>query len=274
MRFILVVLLLLLVQAANSQMVYKPEVYKKVVHDFYDHVLNKKFTSLKDYNDFFGQSAEDEIVLFFKKCDNGKQTEECSKIAREQLASWSSHESLVFLELKKNKQLMTQGEDDNLDIILSKMKIVDNYVPSAIDVELKFSNGSKIIFVINNVEKEPPYIIDIFLPSGLSVFNQIGTRTEKLFYKRLAKINDPDGYTNVREGKGTNYPVKLKLEEKDIFFVYPNYKESWWMIEKLNCEKGYVSKNRIKLIGNLAEKEKASLVDTVTYIYSRPPYCN
>ena len=274
MRFILVVLLLLLVQAANSQMVYKSEVYKKVVNDFYDHVLNKKFTSLKDYNDFFGPYAEEEIFLFFKKCDEGKQTEECSKIAREQLASWSSHESLVFLELKKSKQLLTQGEEDNINIILSKMKMVDNYVPSAIDVELKFSNGSKINFVINNVNGEPPSILDIFLPDGFSVFNKIGVRSEKFLYKRLAKISDPDGYTNVRSGKGTNYPVKLKLNQKDIFFVYPNYKESWWMIEKLDCEKGYVSKARIRLIGNLTEKERTSLMDTVTYIYSRPPYCN
>jgi len=274
MKYILISLLSLLVHSSYAQMAYNSDVYKKVIHDFYGHILNKKFTSLKDYHDLFGKHAEDEIFLFFKKCNDGKETDNCSQKARERMVSWSSHESLLFEELKKNRHLITLQEDDKIGLVLDKMKIVDNSIPSAIDIELKFLSGSKIVFVVNNVNGERPYILDIFLPDGLSIFYKIGIRSEANLYKRLAKIDDADGYSNVREGKGTNYMIKLKLDQKDIFFVYPNYTETWWMIEKLDCEKGYVNKNRIKLIGNLLEKERVAVIDTAARIYSRVPICN
>src|SRR5882724_2740873 len=131
MRIInLSLLLLILPNWANCQLVYDAEAYKKVVRDFYDHIFHKKFSSLKDYNTFFGQHSEDEEVLFFKKCDNGKLTPECVKKARERNSTWSSHESLIFLELKKVKQEI--ATEDNMTAVLRKMKLVDNGIPDAI----------------------------------------------------------------------------------------------------------------------------------------------
>jgi hypothetical protein len=65
---------------------------------------------------------------------------------------------------------------------------------------------------------------------------------EDINYK--ATINDPDGYTNIREGKGTNYPIVDKLY-KDEEFTVEKSDENWWYVVKNNGKKGYVHKSRI-----------------------------
>ncbi|MEQ8241154.1 MAG: SH3 domain-containing protein [Cyclobacteriaceae bacterium] len=63
-------------------------------------------------------------------------------------------------------------------------------------------------------------------------------------------INDPDGYTNVRKGEGTNFEVVGKIEESDQFLYYPNENSSWWKVKTTPAYgrsiEGFVHKSRIQ----------------------------
>ncbi len=63
-------------------------------------------------------------------------------------------------------------------------------------------------------------------------------------------INDPDGYTNIRGGEGSNYEIVGKLEEGYKFKYLPNDKSSWWAVETIpyygESIKGFVHKSRVQ----------------------------
>ena len=60
----------------------------------------------------------------------------------------------------------------------------------------------------------------------------------------LYKINDPDGYTNIRSDKSVKSPVLFVLYENQYFEVIDN-NGSWWKI-KYDGKFGYVHKSRVK----------------------------
>lgn len=64
-----------------------------------------------------------------------------------------------------------------------------------------------------------------------------------------AVINDPDGYTNVREGKGTNYKVIYRLKENETFNVFLN-SENWWKVKLKNGNTGFIYFDRVQLLAN------------------------
>jgi len=68
-------------------------------------------------------------------------------------------------------------------------------------------------------------------------------------YKK-AVINDPDGYTNVREGKSVNYGVIAKIYENEVFYAYPSTTSNWYPVITKNGTKGYVHNSRISFLSN------------------------
>lgn len=70
---------------------------------------------------------------------------------------------------------------------------------------------------------------------------------EDIGYIKTAVINDPDGYTNLRKGKGTNYPVVTKIYENEKFRVQPS-DENWWHVKTHDGKEGYMYYNRIDII--------------------------
>lgn len=66
-------------------------------------------------------------------------------------------------------------------------------------------------------------------------------------YDGYGVINDPDGYTNMREGKGTSHPVVRKVLEGEKFAIERKEKE-WWLIVLADGTKGWIHKSRIKII--------------------------
>lgn len=68
-------------------------------------------------------------------------------------------------------------------------------------------------------------------------------------YKK-AVINDPDGYTNVREGKSVNYGIIAKIYENEVFYAYPSNTSNWYPVITKNGTKGYVHNSRIAFLGN------------------------
>ena len=66
--------------------------------------------------------------------------------------------------------------------------------------------------------------------------------------KRIAVINDPDGYTNVRSGMSTKTDIIDRLYEGEHYEVYPTSNTNWWRVKTQNYVKGYVHKSRIRII--------------------------
>jgi len=65
---------------------------------------------------------------------------------------------------------------------------------------------------------------------------------------RYAVINDPDGFTNVREGIGTESKIIDKIYEGEKFEVFPSAQNSWWLVVTKSNKKGYIHKSRVKLV--------------------------
>jgi hypothetical protein len=77
--------------------------------------------------------------------------------------------------------------------------------------------------------------------------NQVisGQSTKK---KYIAIIQDPDGYTNVRNGMSTNSKIIDRLFENEHYEVFPSSDNNWWLVYTQSNVKGYVHKSRIKII--------------------------
>lgn len=67
--------------------------------------------------------------------------------------------------------------------------------------------------------------------------------------QELGIINDPDGYTHIREGKGTSFNVIGRITEGQQFKYFPD-ETNWWKIETIvsfgEPVTGYVHKSRIQ----------------------------
>jgi uncharacterized protein YgiM (DUF1202 family) len=61
-----------------------------------------------------------------------------------------------------------------------------------------------------------------------------------------AVINDPDGYTNVRSGPGTQYEVLSKIVDNETFYVV-SQQGSWWQVRTQDGTYGYMHRSRIKM---------------------------
>lgn len=77
----------------------------------------------------------------------------------------------------------------------------------------------------------------------LFAFNQLSAQ-------EIGIINDPDGYTNIRSGKGTTYEVIGKVTEGEQFRYFADPESNWWAIETIPNDgtplKGFVHKSRIQ----------------------------
>ena len=63
-----------------------------------------------------------------------------------------------------------------------------------------------------------------------------------------AVIDDPDHYTNVRSGPGTNYEIVARVIDGEVFCVTAP-KGHWWTIRTANGIDGYIYYDRVRIIG-------------------------
>ena len=77
----------------------------------------------------------------------------------------------------------------------------------------------------------------------LFAFNQLSAQ-------EIGIISDPDGYTNIRSGKGTSYEIVGKIKEAEQFRYFPDTESNWWAVETIPYYgtplKGFVHKSRIQ----------------------------
>lgn len=101
------------------------------------------------------------------------------------------------------------------------------------------------------------------VPAALEAGRQCRLDVAKSFYDKIcgvekssgsdqrfaqqAIILDPDGYTNVRSGAGTEYSVFARILDGEVFrtHVQPG---SWWQIRTPDGRIGYMHRSRIRLI--------------------------
>ncbi|MDR0863573.1 MAG: SH3 domain-containing protein [Candidatus Symbiothrix sp.] len=81
------------------------------------------------------------------------------------------------------------------------------------------------------------------------------------FKKYNAKINDPDGYTNIRAGKGTNFQILDKLYKEETFIIEKNEFSNWWIVKKNNGTIGFVHNSRIQVVSPYLESQSNSLTN-------------
>jgi len=91
----------------------------------------------------------------------------------------------------------------------------------------------------NNITTPP--IIDEIIRDEIP--NEI-TRKESILY---GKINDPDGYTNVREKKSGTSKIIFEVYEDERFEIIDNRDDNWWLIE-YDGEQGYIYRDRIDIV--------------------------
>jgi uncharacterized protein YgiM (DUF1202 family) len=63
----------------------------------------------------------------------------------------------------------------------------------------------------------------------------------------MAVINDPDGYTNIRSGPGTQYEIIGTVVENEVFYVIST-EGNWWRIRTKDGKEGYMHKSRIRIL--------------------------
>ena len=71
------------------------------------------------------------------------------------------------------------------------------------------------------------------------IMSQLGER-------KLGRIDDPDGYVNIRKESNAESEVVGKIVEKELFFYWEIADSNWWYVETKDAIKGFVYKSRIK----------------------------
>ncbi len=87
------------------------------------------------------------------------------------------------------------------------------------------------------MSKLPILALTIFI--GLNSFGQSTTSGEEAY------INDPDGYTNVRDGQSGSANIITTIKTGELFTFRSSDKSSWWNITKKDGTTGYVHNSRI-----------------------------
>jgi len=80
---------------------------------------------------------------------------------------------------------------------------------------------------------------------------------------RLAVIEDPDGFVNMRSKPDANSEIVLKIQ-RDEFFVCEPAESDWWRVKDFFDNKGYMHRSRIRLVKDLPGK-------TLERLFVNPP---
>lgn len=132
------------------------------------------------------------------------------------------------------KEAIEKEDYDAVTIILN-----NHYIVSKKDLNVcsETENDAKEKIKEDKVEGYESYVV------SNSKINQI-TETLKKKYL-LSKIQDPDGYTNLRKDKNTSSEVLQKVKSGDNIEVLDNTGD-WFFVKTKEGKEGYIHKSRIK----------------------------
>ncbi|GAA3652972.1 SH3 domain-containing protein [Flavivirga jejuensis] len=74
--------------------------------------------------------------------------------------------------------------------------------------------------------------------------------------EKLGQINDPDGYTNVREKPTTNSRILFKILADEYFYYEDSGSNDWCKVTNMDGKSGFMHKSRISSVNEFKIKEK------------------
>lgn len=104
------------------------------------------------------------------------------------------------------------------------------------------------------MSKLPILVLTFFI--GLNSFAQSTTSEEEAY------INDPDGYTNVRNGKSGSANIITTIRTGELFTFRSSDESSWWNITKKDGTTGFVHNSRIVSVSTKT-KEISKLINDI-----------
>jgi Bacterial SH3 domain len=140
----------------------------------------------------------------------------------------------LYYEFNELVELAIKQEDLNAIKVLIKHK----YIISKNDLFISTERKVEVNEIINKKGDEDFYVVK----------NSKIDEILKLITKKYNsnKIYDKDGYTNLRESKGTNSLIISKINSGEHINVLENPdEEDWYLIQTKESKKGYVHKSRI-----------------------------
>jgi hypothetical protein len=246
-------LLILIAQAAFGQNIKTKNDYLNHLQKFYNLLLLDRSVTIKECSSVFDwyAYAEYEEYLFDNNCKKKRLSDfECRQAFAKRYANagQSNTASLYFLIIKEQFAKTTGGLGTNeiTNIIQDSSELIDFGAPSAVFVKIAFPQRNTVYFLMNKYADEPQDIGNIFLPDGSSVFNKIYPAI-KQYLDIDGRINDPDGFVNVREEPDAKAPIIGVLKKGDEFSYYPNSGQLWWKVVKKSSPgiTGYVFSDRV-----------------------------
>ena len=133
---------------------------------------------------------------------------------------------------------------NNEDFEAVKVILKNNYVISRVDYEFSKVKSKEVAEIKGRNDVEDYYDREY---SKIENILQLVTKKYK-----SNKIYDKDGYTNIREGKGTNTPIIAKINSGEPIDVLENLDgdvndsdRGWYLVQTKDSKKGYVHKSRI-----------------------------
>ncbi len=91
-----------------------------------------------------------------------------------------------------------------------------------------------------------------------------------------AMINDPDGFTNIRSGRGVNFDVVGQIHKDDLFYCDSSC-NGWWSVyflisdtvQRMKQLEGYVHSSKVQLLKDLPDSSQKNLILTVLSTFKK-----
>lgn len=148
------------------------------------------------------------------------------------------------------KAAITQGYDwDVVCQVIDKAKAYTDGEWMDTIVALSFPNGNTVYHQLTGGS----YWNHLWLPDGNCVFTLSSTPIQ---YMRIAMINDPDGYVNIREKPNAHSKIVRKIKKNELFYFTPISRAEWYPVslKEISPCIGYIHKSRIKTFGDFPKK--------------------
>jgi hypothetical protein len=227
--------------------------YKVCVKEFYKLFFSIKKVTINDFSKVYSNSLEPGFLI-----KENSQIQLTYLQAQKEVDVYSDTiTSRTLLRMRVYKEQLTQGLNyESICKQIEESPVYNEGTEFSMLLELKLTERNIIFFELN--KDTPKQIQYIWLSSGESLGDLVqGNKTiEKL--KRPGIINDPDGYSNVRDKPDKNSQITAKFIKDEVFYYTPTNDSDWWCVYKEEGGKqvGYIHKSRILKYADFPPKLK------------------
>lgn len=242
----------------DEETTFKSRVYSKTQTNFdFPYSDARYFVEIKtiipdhirNFNDFLDYSKGREINLINIKCDDCPLYDPYLKKLKykidDNMPNYYAGENAVKDDDGLEKYYF--GPEGGTDWFIKNDLYNQNNSKLLIEFSTSVRGQKQISFDISN--------FNLFDVIKRNHFKEVENKSEKNSSVNVKKnadtaiITDSNGTTDIRSGKGKNYPVIYELKTNETFDVYPT-NDKWWLVELNNNQKGYIFYDRVSLIRN------------------------